>query len=78
MIIKTLDLHGMTHEDAKREVIRFIEKHFNDTDVEMEVITGHSTRMKGIVLNTLEEYNLSPNIGSMCNTQSPKIIFWFT
>lgn len=77
MQIKTLDLHGLTHEDARREVIRFIEDHFNDTDVEMEVITGHSTKMKGIVLNALEEYKLSPNIGSMSDPLCPKIIFWF-
>ena len=70
-----LDLHGVRHADAKREVIRFIEKHWR-TDVEVEFITGHSVRMKGIVLNTLDEYNLTYLIGSMFNKHDPKIVTW--
>ena len=70
-----LDLHRIKHEDAKRKVIRFIEKHWQSGD-EAEFITGHSIRMKGIVLNILDEYGLSYTIGRMCEPDGGRIITW--
>lgn len=52
----------MRHEDARRVVIRFIEEHWAE-EAELEIITGNSARMKGIVIEVLDEYNLTYQIG---------------
>lgn len=70
-----LDLHGVRHEEAKDKVIRFIEEHWG-TGFEAEIITGHSTKMKGIVLNALDEYKLSYTIGRMLEKNAPRIVTW--
>jgi len=70
-----LDLHGIRHIDAKREVIRFIEDNWRSGD-EIEIITGHSAVMKGIVINILDEYKLSYNVGRMFDPNGPRIITW--
>ena len=57
-----LDLHRTRHEDVNSEVIRFIEKYWN-FDKELEIITGHSDRMKDLVIEVLEEYKLEWQIG---------------
>lgn len=54
---KKLDLHGVRHEDARQKVINAIEDNW-DTDNTVEVITGHSVRMKDIVVRLVEEYKL--------------------
>ena len=53
-----LDLHRTRHEDAKRKTIRFIEDNWGSGE-EVEIITGNSQKMKGLVMNTLDEYGLS-------------------
>ncbi|MCK5605526.1 Smr/MutS family protein [Candidatus Pacearchaeota archaeon] len=63
-MLKTLDLHGMRHEDARREVIHFIEDNWN-TDNELEIITGNSTKMREVVLNITAEYKISSDIGKV-------------
>ena len=75
MLLKKLDLHGTSHVDARNKVIRFIEEHW-DSGSELEIITGNSIRMKGIVLNVIEEYDLSYNIGRMCGLNDACIITW--
>jgi DNA-nicking Smr family endonuclease len=67
-----LDLHGKSHANARNNTIRFIEEHWDD-DSELEIITGHSTIMKGIVLNVLDEYSLPYQISYM---NTGKIIAW--
>jgi len=57
-----LDLHKTKHIDAKRIVIRFIEAHWTE-NAELEIITGNSLKMKGIVIDILEEYKLTYQIG---------------
>lgn len=52
-----LDLHGVKHQDVRSMVIRFVERYWN-TDTEVEIITGHSERMKSIVKEVLDEYKL--------------------
>ena len=64
MILTTLDLHGMTYDEARDATIRFIESHFG-TELELKIITGCSTRMKGVVLNVLEEYEMTCQISQM-------------
>ncbi len=73
--MEKLDLHGVRHGDVRRKVINFIEDNWGNMN-DLEVITGHSSIMKGIVINTIEEYKLPYNVGSMFDPMAPKIIFW--
>ncbi len=73
--MERLDLHGVQHEDVKREVIHFIEDNWCNMD-DLEVITGHSSVMKSIVISTIREYKLPYLVGSMLDATEPKIIFW--
>lgn len=70
-----LDLHGTRHNEVRHKLINFIEDNWNSSE-DLEVITGHSLKMKGIVINVIEEYNLPYNVGSMLDKLAPKIIFW--
>ena len=56
--MKKLDLHKTFHEDAKRKIINFIEDNWGSGE-EVEIITGNSQKMKGLVMNTLDVYGLS-------------------
>lgn len=73
--MEKLDLHGVRHADTKQEVINFIEGNWGNMG-DFEIITGHSQTMKIIVINTLDEYNLPYHIGSLFDSQAPKITFW--
>jgi hypothetical protein len=55
---KVLDLHGVKHEDVSRYVTYFIEDHWDCDDV-VDIITGHSSIMRDIVIEVLEDYKLS-------------------
>ena len=61
MKVYKLDLHRLRHEDAKQAVIRFIEEHWS-VPAELEIITGNSLKMKGLVFNVLDEYKLTYQI----------------
>ena len=74
-MLHKLDLHGVRHDDVKSKVINFIEDNWSSEE-DLEIITGHSSKMKGIVLNVLDEYKLPYTIGDMFNKLAPKIIFW--
>jgi len=67
-----LDLHGVTHADARQEAISFIEKYWGE-QTELVIITGNSLKMKGIVINVIEEYKLPFQISEMF---SGKLITW--
>lgn len=75
MYVRKLDLHGLKHEEARRVIVRFLEENWGTGD-EVEIITGHSVRMKDIVLNTLDEYKLTYTIGRMFEKNAPRIITW--
>jgi len=60
--MKKLDLHGIKHKDVKQKVIRFIEDNW-DIKEEIEIMTGNSKRMQGIVEEVLKEYKLEYKIG---------------
>ena len=62
MKIYKKDLHRISHVDVCREVIRFIEEHWNE-EAELEIITGNSQKMQGIVMNVLDEYKIPYQIG---------------
>lgn len=70
-----LDLHGIKHEDVEGMVVRFIEKHWNKQR-ELEIITGHSTKMKGLVINIIMEYELLYHVGYLYERDGPRIITW--
>ncbi len=50
--MKSLDLHGVMHEDVERLVENFLL--LNETP--LEIITGNSLVMKEIVLKLIEKY----------------------
>lgn len=57
-----LDLHRVKHEEAKGLTIRFIEQCW-DLGTEVRIVTGHSNKMKKIVMGVLDEYDLKYYIG---------------
>ena len=60
--MKKLDLHRTRHDDAARKGIHFIEDGWGSSQ-EVEIITGNSDRMRGIVTNILDEYGLMHQVG---------------
>lgn len=52
-----LDLHGKTHEEARRETIRFVEANWKCGEI-ADIITGNSEAMKEVVGKVLDEYQL--------------------
>ena len=58
----TLDLHGETHEEAKRLLERTLNSMWGSEE-ELEIITGNSRQMKRIVIDILKEYTLEYTIG---------------
>lgn len=60
--IPTIDLHRLTHHDAGRETIRFVERYWN-TGRYVEIITGNSDKMKKVVMDILDEYKVDHRVG---------------
>ena len=65
--MKTLDLHGMRHEDARKTTASFIDRAVVESsrgkNYNIEIITGHSKKMQDIVVEVLEEYKVVYFIG---------------
>ena len=59
MMKDTLDLHGISHLDAKNIAGQFIDEHVVNSTFEFYIITGHSEPMKNIVKDICKEYNLT-------------------
>ena len=57
-----LDLHRTRHPEVRRKVIRFIEDNW-DSGKEIEIVTGYSSKMRSLVTEVLDEYDLSYTIG---------------
>ena len=57
-----LDLHGIRHEEARRQTIRFIEKNWGSV-ADLKIITGHSQEMKKVAIDVIDEYSLEYRIG---------------
>ena len=55
--MKKIDLHHTRHHLVRSKLIRFIEENWNK-DVEAQIITGNSPRMKEIVKEVLNEYKM--------------------
>lgn len=74
--MKKLDLHRTRHDDVRRKVIRFIEDNWASGE-EVEIITGNSQRMKGVVMIVLDEYNLDYQISHMFDVNNKGyIVTW--
>jgi len=56
---RVLDLHGVRHQEVPRKVDQFIGYHLGKGVSEVNIIVGHSDRMKEIVDVTLKDYNLN-------------------
>ena len=52
--MKQLDLHGIRHSDLSNELDRF----FAEGHLPLVVITGHSKRMKELVMQIAHNYDL--------------------
>jgi hypothetical protein len=75
--MKKLDLHRTRHEDAAPKTIRFIEENWGSGE-EAEIITGNSQKMKGLVINVLDEYGLNYQIGRIFDVNNRGyIVIWF-
>ena len=57
-----IDLHGIKHSDVDWILIKEIEKNWGN-NIEIEIITGYSEKMKEIVIKILKEYNIDYQIG---------------
>lgn len=57
-MLKRLDLHGLIYEEARAEVIHFIEDNW-DTINELNIITGNSEGMRKVVTDVADEYKLN-------------------
>jgi hypothetical protein len=56
--MKKLDLHGVRHIDVRPTVIRYVEDHWNSGE-EAIIVTGHSIKMRALVIEILDEYKLN-------------------
>ncbi len=65
-LVKKIDLHGIRHHRVRSFVIRGIEEVWN-TETRVEIVTGHSPRMKEIVREVLDEYQLEYEEGDLLN-----------
>jgi hypothetical protein len=77
MKIYKKDLHRLRHEDARREVIRFVEEHWNE-EAELEIITGNSARMQDVVTEVLKEYKLFYQAGRLFDLNNKGYIVTWT
>jgi hypothetical protein len=70
-------LHRLSHVDARQEVIRFIEEHWLE-EAELEIITGNSPKMQGLVMNILNEYKMTYQIGRLFDINNKGYIVTWT
>ena len=60
--MKKLDLHGVRHEDARKQTIRFVEDHWG-SNTNVQIVTGHSAAMRSIVTEILDLYAVPYFVG---------------
>jgi DNA-nicking Smr family endonuclease len=60
-----LDLHGIKHLDAYREIDKFLWNSMQKKITQVEIITGKSLEMKSIVKNIIDEYGFSISMETM-------------
>ena len=62
--MKILDLHGIRHSDVSTKCHVFINDNWGK---EMKIITGHSSRMKNLVIEVLNFYKLEFTLDNIYN-----------
>lgn len=55
---KILDLHGIKHEHVYQIVDQFVGQHILAKTAEIYIITGHSQKMKELIDNVAQDYNI--------------------
>ena len=68
-----LDLHGETHDNAKNLTAKFVEKNLRTAET-LEIVTGHSDRMREIVMDVLLAYDLEWYLGTGNREGTIKVI----
>jgi len=63
-----LDLHGIKHKDAPNKIDTFIR--YNKNNLPIEIITGNSLDMQGILKKVVNIYNLNMKPKSFMNLGS--------
>ena len=63
----SIDLHNISHDAARRALIRKIEQLWGSDKV-LEIITGNSPRMKEVAKQVLMEYKLGWVEGDVVNS----------
>ena len=74
--MEKLDLHKVSHIDARNEVIRFIEDFLRADIKQADIITGYSRPMQRIVIKVLKEYKLDWQIGDYLSVNKGFIRIW--
>ena len=64
MHLRKIDLHNLRHNEVRSFLIRHIEDMWN-SETDVQIITGHSMKMKEIVIEILKEYKLDYRIGDI-------------
>ena len=64
MHLKKIDLHNLRHDEVRNFLIHNIEDMWN-SETDVQIITGHSEKMKEIVVGILKEYKLDYRIGDV-------------
>jgi len=53
-----LDLHGVKHKNVFKIVDKFIGNHLLKGTLQVQIITGHSEKMKHLVNQVLDDYEM--------------------
>jgi hypothetical protein len=59
--MKTLDLHGVKHADVPKLLDQFLWEQIQKKRREVEIITGISHAMIGLVIKNLKDYDFTYN-----------------
>lgn len=59
--MKTLDLHGVKHADVPKLLDQFLWEQIQKKSREVEIITGISHAMIGLVIKNLKDYDFTYN-----------------
>jgi DNA-nicking Smr family endonuclease len=55
--MKSIDLHGVKHQDVSRVLDEFLWSQMQTKATEVQIVSGNSLKMKNIVKNTLLDYD---------------------
>jgi DNA-nicking Smr family endonuclease len=73
--MKKLDLHGAPHEEVPDLVHQFINENWKP-NLELNIITGHSDRMRSLVYDVLKQYDLEFVTTDLRNSGQIRVQTW--